>query len=79
VFGNPTSQGTAPPPAAPFSLWGAVPQPKDPFGSIDLFKPPAWAEGPLGPGATSATSGPALLPSVPQGTQALGLAADALF
>ncbi len=80
VFGNPTSQGTAPPAPAPFSLWGAVPPPKDPFGDINPFKVPTWAEGPLGPQSTApASTGPAILPSVPQGTQALGLAADALF
>lgn len=75
VFGNPTSQGTSPPPLSPFSLWGITPEPKDPFGLGDPFAVPGWAKGPLGPAST----GPSILPSVPQGTQALGLAADALF
>lgn len=75
VYGNPTTQGTSPPPLSPFDLWGIRPQPKDPFGPIDLNKPPAWAEDALGP----QYSGPSIFPSVPQGAPALSLAADALF
>jgi len=75
VFGNPTQTGAQGAKAEPFSLWGANPQPASPFGPVDVFAPPAWARDALG----SSGSGPPIAPSTPGGTEALTLAADALF
>ncbi len=53
VFGNSTSEGTSPPPTAPFSPFGmSLPAAQSPFSPIDLSAPPAWAKDALGPSAS---------------------------
>lgn len=76
AFGNPTSTGAQGAKAEPFSLWGAAPKAKDPFGPIDLLAPPAWAKDAL---SGLGGAGPPVAPATPAGTEALGLAADVLF